>query len=49
MRKDVVPAPGHEVYLPDFSKPEKYVFVSSERGSKEINATIKIFKETMGR
>jgi len=49
MRKDVAPAPGHEVYLPDFTKPEKYVFVSSDRGSETIKATIKIFKETTGR
>jgi hypothetical protein len=49
MRKDVAPAPGHERFLPDFSKPDQYVFVSSEKGSKEIAATIKIFKEVTGR
>lgn len=48
MRKDVPPAPGHEQFLPDFSKPEQYVFVSSEKGSAEVDATIKLFKETMG-
>jgi len=49
MRKDVPPAPGHEQFLPDFTKPEQYVFVSSEKGSEEVNATIKLFKEVMGR
>jgi ABC-type Fe3+ transport system substrate-binding protein len=48
MRKDVPPAPGHEQSLPDFSKPENYVFVSSERGTEEIRDTIKIFKEATG-
>jgi hypothetical protein len=49
MRKDVPPAPGHEQYLPDFSKPDQYVFVSSEKGSREIAETVKIFKEVMGK
>jgi len=49
MRKDVAPAPGHEQFLPDFTKPEQYVFVSSEKGSKEVDATIKLFKEITGR
>jgi ABC-type Fe3+ transport system substrate-binding protein len=49
MRKDVAPAPGHEQFLPDFNKPEQYVFVSSEKGSEEMDATIKLFKEVMGR
>jgi iron(III) transport system substrate-binding protein len=49
MRKDVPPAPGHEQFLPDFDHPERYVFVSSEKGSKEVDATIKLFKEVMGR
>lgn len=49
MRKDVPPFKGHERSLPDFSNPKKYVFVSSERGSEEIKATIKIFKEATGR
>jgi len=49
MRKDVPPAPGHEQYLPDFSQPDQYVFVSSEKGSREIAETVKIFKEVMGR
>jgi len=49
MRKDVPPAPGHEQYLPDFSKPDQYVFVSSEKGSREIRETVKIFKEVMGK
>jgi ABC-type Fe3+ transport system substrate-binding protein len=49
MRKDVPPAKGHEQYLPDFSKPEQYVFVSSERGSAEVDATIKIYKDAVGK
>jgi len=48
MRKDVAPFKGHEKSLPDFSNPKQYVFVSSEHGSAEIAATIKIFKEAMG-
>ena len=49
MRKDVPPAKGHEISLPDFSNPKQYVFVSSEHGSEEIEATIKIYKEVTGR
>jgi iron(III) transport system substrate-binding protein len=49
MRKDVPPAPGHEEFLPDFEHPERYVFVSSEKGSEEVDATIALFKEVMGR
>jgi ABC-type Fe3+ transport system substrate-binding protein len=49
MRKDVPPAPGHEPYLPDFSKADHYLFVSSEKGSTEIEETIKIYKEATGR
>jgi iron(III) transport system substrate-binding protein len=48
MRKDVEPAPGHAQYLPDFTQPDQYVFVSSEKGSQEINETIKIFKAVTG-
>jgi hypothetical protein len=48
MRKDVEPAPGHAQYLPDFTQPDRYVFVSSEKGSQEINETIKIFKDVTG-
>jgi iron(III) transport system substrate-binding protein len=48
MRKDVAPAPGHEMFLPDFSKPEQYVFVSSEKGSKEVDATIDLYKKIAG-
>ena len=49
MRKDVSPAPGHEQFLPDFNKPQQYVFVSSEKGSAEVDATIKLFKDVMGK
>lgn len=48
MRKDVPPFKGHENSLPDFSNPRNYVFVSSEKGSEEVDATIKIFKEITG-
>ena len=49
MRKDVEPAPGHAQYLPDFTKPDQYVFVSIEKGAKEIADTIRIFKEAAGK
>ena len=49
MRKDVPPAPGHEPYLPTFTDHDKYVLVSSEKGSQEVRATIKLFKEATGR
>jgi len=49
MRKDVAPFKGHENSLPDFSNPKNYVFVSSEHGSEEVAATIKLFKEATGR
>jgi ABC-type Fe3+ transport system substrate-binding protein len=49
MRKDVPPVKGHEDSLPDFTQTEKYIFVSSERGSEEIEETIKIFKEVVGK
>jgi ABC-type Fe3+ transport system substrate-binding protein len=48
MRKDVAPAKGHEETLPDFSKPQNYVFVSSDSGSEVVNAMIKIFKDVTG-
>jgi ABC-type Fe3+ transport system substrate-binding protein len=48
MRKDVAPFKGHENSMPDFSNPKNYVFVSSERGSEEVAATIKLFKEATG-
>jgi ABC-type Fe3+ transport system substrate-binding protein len=49
LRKDVEPAPGHAQYLPDFTKPDQYVFVSIERGAKEIAETTRIFKEATAR
>jgi len=45
MRKDLPPLPGHQIYLPDFDHPEKYTFVSIQKGTPEIDAAIKIFKE----
>ena len=47
MRKDVAPAPNHGEDLPDFSKPEQYVWVATEDGEKEVEAVVKIFKEVM--
>jgi ABC-type Fe3+ transport system substrate-binding protein len=47
MRKDVAPAPKHEDDLPDFSKPEQYVWVATDDGAKEIEAVVNIFKEIM--
>lgn len=49
MRKDVAPAAKHEDDLPDFSKPEQYVWVATEDGEKEIDAVVKIFKEVTGK
>lgn len=49
MRKDVPPAPGHELSQPDFSKADQYLFVSSEKGAREMAETIKIYKEVTGR
>ncbi len=49
LRKDVEPAPGHAQYLPDFTKPDQYVFVSIEKGAKEIAETTRIFKEATQR
>ncbi len=49
MRKDVTPAKGHERDLPDFAHAEQYVFVSSDKGSKEVAGAIKVYKEAMDR
>lgn len=49
MRKDVAPAPNHGEDLPDFTKPEQYVWVATEDGEKEVDAVVKIFKEVTGK
>jgi ABC-type Fe3+ transport system substrate-binding protein len=49
MRKDVEPHPDHKADQPDFSNPGQYVWVSTDDGSKEIAAVVKIFKEVTGR
>jgi iron(III) transport system substrate-binding protein len=49
MRKDVEAHPDHKLDQPDFNKPEQYVWVSTDDGTKEINAVVKIFKEVTGR
>jgi iron(III) transport system substrate-binding protein len=49
MRKDVAPHPKQADDLPDFSKPEQYVWVSTHEGDSEIKAVVKIFKEWSGK
>ena len=49
MRKDVEPHPEHKENQPDFSNPNQYVWVSTDNGTKEIRAVVKIFKEVMGK
>ena len=49
MRKDVEPHPDHKADQPDFSKPDQYVWVSTDDGAKEIDAVVKIFKDATGR
>jgi ABC-type Fe3+ transport system substrate-binding protein len=49
MRKDVEPHPDHRENQPDFSNPTQYVWVSTDDGSKEIDAVVKIFKEVTGK
>jgi ABC-type Fe3+ transport system substrate-binding protein len=48
MRKDVPPSPGAEDRLPDFSNPDQYAFISSEKGAKEVALATQIFKEATG-
>lgn len=45
LRKDVVPHPDQVNDLPDFTKPDQYVWVSMEKGNEEVEAASKIFKE----
>ncbi len=45
LRKDVPPHPDQANDLPDFSKPDQYVWVSMEQGIDEVDASIKIFDE----
>lgn len=49
MRKDVPPAPGHEQYLPDFTDPGQYVWVSTQQGDEEIKAVTDVFKAWVGK
>jgi len=49
MRKDVEPHPKHADNMPDFTNPEKYVWVSSQKGEDEVKAVNKIFKEWTGK
>lgn len=49
MRKDVEPHPDHKMDQPDFDNPEQYVWVSTDDGSKEIDAVVRIFKEVTGK
>jgi ABC-type Fe3+ transport system substrate-binding protein len=45
LRKDVAPHPDQVGDLPDFSKPDQYVWVSMEKGNDEVEAVSKIFKD----
>lgn len=49
MRKDVEPHPEHRDSQPDFGNPKQYVWVSTDEGSEEIDAVVKIFKEVTGK
>jgi iron(III) transport system substrate-binding protein len=49
MRKDVEPHPEHKTDLPDFAKPESYVWVATESGAKDIEAVVSIFKAAVGK
>lgn len=49
MRKDVEPHPDHKADQPDFSKPEQYVWVSTDDGAQEIDAVVRIFKDATSR
>jgi iron(III) transport system substrate-binding protein len=49
MRKDVPPAPGHEQYLPDFSNPGQYIFVSTQQGNDELKPVTDLFKTWVGK
>lgn len=48
MRKDVVPSPEAVGRLPDFSHPDQYAFIASEKGAKEVTLAAQIFKEATG-
>lgn len=48
MRKDVAPSPEAVDRLPDFSNPDQYAFISSEKGAKEVTLAAQIFKEATG-
>ena len=49
MRKDVEPHPDHKANQPDFSNPDQYVWVSTDEGSREIDAVVKIFRDATGK
>ncbi len=49
MRKDVEPHPLHKQDLPDFTRANDYVWVHTDEGAKEVDAVVKIFKETVGK
>jgi iron(III) transport system substrate-binding protein len=49
MRKDVASDPKQAGDLPDFAKPDQYVWVSSQKGEEDVQAAVKIFKEWSGK
>jgi ABC-type Fe3+ transport system substrate-binding protein len=49
MRKDVEPHPDHKSDLPDFGTAERYVWVATEDGAKDIASVVKIFKAAVGK
>jgi ABC-type Fe3+ transport system substrate-binding protein len=49
MRKDVEPHPEHKLDLPDFANPQRYVWVATEAGVKEVDNVVKIYKASLGK
>jgi ABC-type Fe3+ transport system substrate-binding protein len=49
MRADVEPHPLHRQDLPDFTRANDYVWVHTDEGAKEVDAVVRIFKETVGK
>jgi ABC-type Fe3+ transport system substrate-binding protein len=49
MRKDVEPHPEHKSDLPDFANAQRYVWVATDDGAKDIDAVVSIFKAAVGK
>lgn len=48
MRKDVVPSPEGAHRLPDFSNPDQYAFIATDKGAGEVATALRVFKEATG-